>query len=77
MKSFVLLRNVLLLFAFLPMAISAYNVEIDGIYYNLDGYKKTAQVTSGDMMYNGEITIPSVIIQDGDSYNVTSIGSRA
>ena len=70
MKSFVLLRNLLLLFAFLPMAVSAYDVEIDGIYYNLNKENRTARVTSGDKKYNGDIIIPSNIIHNGDNYNV-------
>ena len=29
----------------LPLLVSAYEVEVDGIYYNLNRYDKTAEVT--------------------------------
>ena len=55
----------------------AYDVEIDGIYYNLDAENKTAEVTSGDEYYMGDIVIPSSIVSDGVTYSVTSIGAYA
>ena len=55
----------------------AYDVEIDGIYYNLILKSKTAEVTSGDNKYKGEVNIPSSIEKDGVIYPVTSIGSSA
>ena len=41
----------------------AYDVEIDGIYYNLNYAEKTAEVTSGgkDSYYYGEVIIPAEI----------------
>lgn len=55
----------------------AYDVEIDGIYYNLVTKIKQAEVTSGDSKYAGEVIIPESIEYDGVTYSVTSIGSSA
>ena len=83
MKSFVLLRNLLLLFAFLPMAVSAYNVEIDGIYYNLDNNTKMAVVTqavnkyTGNSLYEGTIVIPEKIVYNSIVFDVVEIGQCA
>ena len=55
----------------------AYDAEIDDIYYNLILKSKTAEVTSGNNKYKGEVNIPSSIEKDGVIYPVTSIGSSA
>ena len=55
----------------------AYDVEIDGIYYNLIKKVKQAEVTSGDSEYTGEVTIPASFEYDGVTYSVTSIGVSA
>lgn len=55
----------------------AYDVEIDGIYYNLNEESNTAEVTSGDDLYTGEVVIPSSIETGGVTYSVTIIGSQA
>ena len=61
----------------------AYDIEIDGIYYNLDNENKTAEVTYqydwNPNNYSGvtNITIPSIISYDGTAYSVTSIGDEA
>lgn len=54
----------------------AYDVQIDGIYYNLDSENKTAVVTSNSNKYFGNIIVPEKVIH-GDEYTVTSIGARA
>lgn len=60
-----------------PLLISA-QVEIGGIFYNLDPNMKTAEVNKWqENQYNGEITIPSSLIYEGTEYNVTSIGDFA
>ena len=56
---------------------SAYDVHIDGIYYNLSSKGKTAEVTSGEVKYSGDITIPSSIKVNDVDYPVTSIGGSA
>lgn len=55
----------------------AYDVCIDGIYYNLVPKAKQAQVTSGDSYYSGDIVIPEKITSDDVEYAVTSIGNSA
>ena len=54
----------------------AYDVEIDGIYYNVVKKAKTAEVTNG-VKYTGEVTIPASFEYDGVTYSVTSIGVYA
>ena len=61
----------------------AHDVEIDGIYYNLNSETKEASVTyKGDDAFDedeyvGTITIPSTITYNETTYNVTSIGESA
>ena len=58
----------------------AYDVEIDGIYYNVVKKSKQAGeagVTSGSNKYTGEVTIPNSIVYEGVTYPVTSIGYSA
>ena len=59
----------------------AHDVEVDGIYYNLNQTNKTATVTfkgfdysSYDNEYSGEVVIPENFINDGITYSVTSLG---
>lgn len=63
--------------AFLPLAMMAYDVEIDGIYYNVVKKAKIATVTSGDVKYTGEVVIPETITFEGVEFTVTSIGDNA
>ena len=51
----------LILSVIFSISASAYDVEVDGIYYNLVSKVKTAEVTEGDKIYSGSITIPSSI----------------
>ncbi|MBO4642219.1 MAG: leucine-rich repeat protein, partial [Bacteroidaceae bacterium] len=78
-----------LLFLFLLTSLStlagAYDVEIEGIYYNLVEETKTAEVTYGKVnwymmennSYSGSVNIPSSITYEGKEYVVTSIGKQA
>ena len=59
----------------------AHDVEVDGIFYNLNQTNKTATVTfkgsysySYDNEYSGEVVIPENFIYDGITYSVTSLG---
>ncbi len=63
----------LILSVFFSISASAYDVEVDGIYYNLVKKAKQAEVTNGDNLYSGDIVIPSSIIVDEVEYKVTSI----
>ena len=74
-KLFVFLFSLILSVVFSTSA-SAYDVKIDGIYYNIF-YNETAEVTSGEEKYSGEVIIPSSITVEGKEYPVTSIGYDA
>ena len=71
--------STLLLSVCFSLSASAYDVEVDGIYYDLKSDTKSAEVTYryGYTSYTGDITIPSSIQANGDDYSVTSIGYGA
>ena len=75
-KLIVFLFSLILSVVFSTSAL-AYDVKIDGIYYNLISKGKTAEVTSGEEKYSGEVVIPSSITVEGKEYTVTSIGNEA
>ena len=89
MKTTTNMKTKRLLFLFLLTSLStlsrAYDVEIDGIYYNLKEETKTAEVTYGKVnwymmennSYSGSVNIPSSITYEGKEYAVTSIGKQA
>lgn len=59
------------------------NVEVDGIYYELDYPAKTASVTYNMVVagnyetYSGDVVIPEKITYNGDEFVVTEIGPQA
>lgn len=64
------------------VSVNAHDAEIDGIYYNLVSKFEQATVTyQGDnsysAAYSGSVTIPSTVVYEGVTYDVTSIGDRA
>jgi len=61
----------------LPQRSMAYDVEVDGIYYNLDQNNLTAAVTKGTTYYSGDVIIPSSVEYQGTAYKVTSIEELA
>ncbi len=76
-----------LLFCFVGTASAEFdyskNIQVDDLYYYLDDYNKTAEVTTvfsdsgnvyGDIV---KANIPSFIMYNGTSYSVTSIGGSA
>ena len=65
----------LILSVFFSISSSAYDVEVDGIYYNL--VKSRAYVTYGKKEYIGDVVIPSSIKYNGKEYDVTNIGDEA
>ena len=73
--------SLLIFMMLLPLLASADDVEIDGIYYNLNQEEKSAEVVGGGSeysgIYSGDIVIPSSINYEGVSYSVTSIGVSA
>lgn len=54
---------------------SAYDAEIDGIYYNFSG--TSAIVKNGETKYTGRVVIPESVVFNGDVYYVTEIGPGA
>ena len=77
MKTTILKSVMTVLMALFSLNANAYDAYIDGIYYNLVGKAKTAEVTSGDNKYKGEIIIPSSFEKDGIVYSITSIDNNA
>ena len=72
--------STLLLSVFFAVTASAYDVEVDGLYYNLNETEKTAEVTYKVWMkasYSGSIEIPSFIFINEVEYKIASIGDYA
>ena len=65
----------LILRVFFSISALAYDVEVDGIYYDIS--ETTATVTTGDVIYSGAIVIPESISFENSKYSVTSIGEAA
>lgn len=55
----------------------AYDVEVNGIYYNLNTNLRKAEVTNGTTKYRGIVDIPATINDGGTTYSVTNIGKFA
>ena len=53
---------------------SAFDAEIDGIYYELSGTEATLRNAAN---YTGSVTIPATVTYDGVTYSVTKIGDNA
>ncbi len=78
-------KKLLIILAFMSSVVAwAHDVEIDGIYYNLDTTNKVATVTyRGDYAssykgeYLGEITIPSELNYNSEKYKVELISKSA
>ena len=69
--------STLLLSVFFTVSASAYDVEVDGIYYDLISKGNVAIVTSGDKKYSGDINIPSSIKVNDLEYPVKVIKESA
>ncbi|MDE6479924.1 MAG: leucine-rich repeat protein [Muribaculaceae bacterium] len=77
----------LVVFSFLlPVPLSAYDFESDGIYYDLGEsqddngnpiYIASVAESPDDNKYSGDIIIPSTIEYDGQTYSVVSIKDKA
>jgi predicted HAD superfamily hydrolase len=67
----------------LPLLASAYNCQVDGIYYNLIPKGGVAEVTYQKASigyysdYSGSVVIPEKFTYEGVEYSVTSIGDDA
>lgn len=76
------MRNKVLLFVLLLMMPSlsslAFDVEIDGIYYNIISKGNVAEVTyAANVKYSGAVEIPASIMYNGEEYPVVAIGEYA
>ncbi len=73
---------ILLLALLLPVTAAAYDFEVDGIYYNINGneaivtYQQYANY-SYQSDYNGDVNIPESVTYNGTTYTVASIGNSA
>ena len=67
----------LILMTLLPMVAWADEVEINGIYYNLNTDTKEAEVARSPNSYTGNVVIPKKVTYYEVDYNVTSIGRDA
>ena len=74
-KRFTFLFSFILSVVFSTSAL-AYDVEVDGIYYQIIK-GKIAEVTSGEDKYSGDVVIPSSITVQGQEYPVKKIVDRA
>lgn len=78
------MRRILLFLLLAPCALlRAYDVEVDGIYYNLIG-TTMAYVTHGGSFggiepnsYSGDVVVPEQISYKGNTYRVYTIGNNA
>lgn len=76
MKKIILLLAVFVM----PLLSFAYDVEIDGIYYNLNDKNHEAEITYKDTnyrTYSGNFIIPETINYNNCIYTITSIGKHA
>ena len=78
MKIFIKL-GLIFFMSVITCSISAYDFEVDGIYYNINILDKAAEVTEHPSWqgYEGDIFIPSEVIYGNQVLPVTSIGSAA
>ena len=75
-QRFILFVSTLVLSIVFGNSASAYDVEVDGIYY-LIPKKNVAIVTKGNRKYSGDITIPSSIKVNDLEYTVKKINEDA
>lgn len=82
MKISTLFRTAVLLIALIGTSLiaTAYDFEVDGIYYDINGNGISVCVTrafySGGN-YSGDVIIPSEVTYNGKTYSVTEIASKA
>lgn len=67
---------ILLLALLLPTTAMAYDFEVGGIYYEINGSEATV-AQSPSYSYRGDVVIPSSVAYQGTTYSVTAIGNKA
>ncbi len=69
---------VVMLLLLIKLPVSAYDFEVNGIYYDITSFTDfTCAVTNGEIEYCGDITIPSEISYNSRILKVTGIRSNA
>lgn len=59
------------------VSLFAYDLEVEGIYYNANITKMELTITSGDIPYSGDMSIPESVEYKGRTFSVVAIGSGA
>lgn len=59
------------------VSLFAYDLEVEGIYYNANIEKMELTVTSGDIPYSGTMSIPESVEYKGRTFSVVEIGRGA
>ena len=77
MKQFFKISIYLLLAFLLPMTAAAYDFEVNGIYYNINGNEAIVTFPPSNNKYKGDVTIPNAVAYNGTTYSVTTIGDYA
>lgn len=77
MKTF--LNRICLIVALLLSALtaSAYDFEVDGIYYEANVSLQTVTVVKGDLEYNGDVIVPNSVIYKNREFSVNAIAQEA
>ena len=77
-RHFVLKSALTLMLSMLSVSVSAYDFEIDGLYYNVVSLDDlTVEVTIGENKYSGNIVVPSQISFKDRIFKVIRIGEKA
>ena len=77
-RHFVLKSALTLMLSMLSVSVFAYDIEVDGIYYNVDLSEMTASVTNdGSACYSGNVTIPETITWKNRVFTVSEVELRA
>ena len=66
-----------LLLLFVAIAASAYDFEVDGIYYNINGNNVIVASSPYSSRYSGDVIIPETVSYDSVTYAVTAIDNEA
>lgn len=61
------------------ITLSAYDFEVDGIYYNINGTEATVTYKDmySDIVYRDDVIILETVTYNGTTYSVTAIGDQA
>lgn len=73
MKTFTKKLGLLLVLLSAVLSVSAYDFEVDGLYYDADIESMNCTVVPGELPYSGDIVIPETVIYKNRTFYVTSI----